>query len=119
MSPKEREDAGAAGEEPSFEKGLERLEKIVEELEGGALTLEQTIARYEEGLALSRRLTQTLEQAERRIEELTENARGETQTKPMPEEPGEEEAPRRPARRASRRRTEEEPSTGDPDELPF
>lgn len=118
MSPKERpEDAGGAGGEPGFEQGLERLEKIVEELEGGALTLEQTIARYEEGLALSRRLTQTLEEAERRIEELTENARGEPQTRPMAE-PGDEETPRRPTRR-SRRRTGEDPPEGGPDELPF
>jgi len=118
MSARERAgDAGPTGEEPSFEKGLERLEKIVEELEGGALTLEQTIARYEEGLALSRRLTQTLEQAERRIEELTENARGEPATRPA-EEPGEE-TPRRASRRGARRRTEEEPSPGGPDELPF
>lgn len=119
MSPKERsEDAGAAGEEPSFENGLERLEKIVEELEGGALTLEQTIARYEEGLELSRRLTHTLEKAERRIEELTENARGEPATRPMEDTP-DDDAPRRPARRAPRRRAEPEPSEGGPDELPF
>jgi exodeoxyribonuclease VII small subunit len=119
MSARERpEDAGAAGQEPGFEQGLERLEKIVEELEGGALTLEQTIARYEEGLALSRRLTQTLEEAERRIEELTENARGEPQTRPMAGEPGDEDSPRRMPRR-SRRRTEEDPPEGGPDELPF
>ena len=45
------------GSEPSFEQALERLETIVEELEGGALSLEESIARYEEGMRLSRRLT--------------------------------------------------------------
>ena len=53
-----------------FEQALERLEHIVEELEGGALTLEESLSRYEEGVRLSRRLTQTLDDAEKRIEKL-------------------------------------------------
>ena len=57
---------------PSFEQALERLETIVEELEGGSLSLEVSLARYEEGVRLSRRLTQTLDQAEKRIERLVE-----------------------------------------------
>ena len=60
------------GDEPSFEQALERLETIVEELEGGALSLEESLARYEEGMRLSRRLTQSLDQAEKRIERLVE-----------------------------------------------
>ncbi len=60
----------------SFEQALERLETIVSELEGGSLSLEESIARYEEGVRLSRRLTQTLDQAEKRIERL-EAAAGE------------------------------------------
>ena len=64
----------AAGEsELSFEAALERLETLVEELEGGSLTLEESIARYEEGVKLSRRLTQTLDEAEKRIERLVES----------------------------------------------
>ena len=62
--------AGTAEDEPSFEEALGRLETIVEELEGGSLSLEQSLARYEEGMRLSRRLTQTLDQAEKRIERL-------------------------------------------------
>lgn len=58
---------------PSFEQALERLETIVEQLEGGELTLEESLARYEEGVRLSRRLTQVLDQAERRIERLVES----------------------------------------------
>ena len=64
--------AAAAEDGPSFEEALERLETIVEELEGGSLSLEQSLARYEEGMRLSRRLTQTLDQAEKRIERLVE-----------------------------------------------
>ena len=45
------EPAGNDGEQgPGFEEALERLETIVEELEGGSLSLEQSIARYEEGV---------------------------------------------------------------------
>jgi len=68
----QRSPAAAEASELSFEAALERLETIVEELEGGALSLEESIARYEEGVRLSRRLTQTLDEAERRIERLVE-----------------------------------------------
>ena len=64
---------------PSFEQALERLETIVDELESGSLTLEQTIARYEEGIGLQRRLNETLDAAEKRIERLVERP-GETPT---------------------------------------
>jgi len=74
--------AGAEAAAPPFEEALERLEHIVEELEGGALTLEESLARYEEGMKLSRRLTQTLDDAERRIEKLVQGGDG-PQTAPM------------------------------------
>lgn len=66
--------AGDAGAEqaPSFEQALERLESIVQDLEGGELTLEDSLARYEEGVRLSQRLTVTLDEAEKRIERLTQ-----------------------------------------------
>jgi len=79
--------APAAGpveaEEPSFEQALERLETIVEELEGGALSLEESLARYEEGIRLSRRLTQSLDRAEQRIERLVEDEGGTPTTRPL------------------------------------
>jgi exodeoxyribonuclease VII small subunit len=109
---------GAAEEGPSFEEALERLETIVEELEGGSLTLEQSIARYEEGVRLSRRLTQTLDHAEKRIERLTE-AGGEPTTVPadLDEVAVEEPRPARaPERSAARPRP---PSAPAADELPF
>ena len=113
------EPAPAASEEgPGFEEALERLETIVEELEGGGLTLEQSIARYEEGVRLSRRLTQTLDRAEKRIERLTEEG-GEPTTVPADLEEGEAEAePRAP--RATDRPARPRPPTPPPaDELPF
>jgi exodeoxyribonuclease VII small subunit len=63
-------------ERTSFEEAIERLENIVEDLEGGSLTLEESIARYEEGVRLSKRLTQTLDEAEKRIERLVQSEEG-------------------------------------------
>jgi len=76
----------AAEEKPQsagFEDSMKRLEAIVEELEGGELSLEQSIARYEEGVGLSRTLTRTLDEAEKRIERLVERAGEAPTTEPM------------------------------------
>ena len=93
--------APEAGATPSFEQAIERLETIVEELEGGSLSLEESIARYEEGMRLSKLLTRTLDAAEKRIERLSgaEEADGEPRTEPMeidlksPESPSEGKLP--------------------------
>jgi exodeoxyribonuclease VII small subunit len=74
--------AGGDGDGTTFEEALERLETIVEELETGSLSLDQSLARYEEGMRLSRRLTGTLDQAEKRIERLVEEG-GEPTTRPF------------------------------------
>ena len=66
-----------------FEQALERLETIVDELEGGELTLQESLARYEEGIRLSRGLTHTLDQAEQRIERLVENPGQPPTTEPL------------------------------------
>jgi len=68
---------------PGFEQALERLEAIVEELEGGTLSLEDSIARYEEGMKLSRHLGRTLDAAEKRIERLVVDDSGAPATEPM------------------------------------
>jgi exodeoxyribonuclease VII small subunit len=103
---------------------LERLEAIVEELEAGSLTLEESIARYEEGMKLSRRLTQTLDEAEKRIERLVESEGG-LGTEPMELESEAANQPTPAAREGpsrARRPTPAEiaaPTRSDPDELPF
>ena len=74
-------------EAPSFEHALERLETIVEELEGGSLSLAESLARYEEGVRLSRRLTQTLDQAEKQIERLVEEDGRAPTTRPSEDDP--------------------------------
>ena len=63
-----------------FEAAIAELETIVKKLEDGDLQLEQSLALYERGVQLSRFCHTRLEEAERRIEILTE--RGEL--KPAP-----------------------------------
>ena len=53
-----------------FEEALKRLTAIVERLESGDLSLEQSLALFEEGTRLSRSSQAQLDQAEKRVEEL-------------------------------------------------
>ena len=66
----------AAGKPYTFEKALARLEAIVDELEDGKLALESSIARFEEGVTLTRFLESELGRAQKRVEELVESAGG-------------------------------------------
>lgn len=63
-----------------FEAALAELDTLVKTLEDGDLSLEQSLALYERGIQLSRFCHARLEEAERRIEILTD--RGEL--KPAP-----------------------------------
>lgn len=63
-------------EELKFEKALERLEKIVSELEEGNIPLEEALKKYEEGVRLSRVCSERLGQAEKKIQVLTKSLDG-------------------------------------------
>jgi exodeoxyribonuclease VII small subunit len=73
----------AAGETPTFETMMERLQGLVARLEDGNLTLEDSIRSFEEGMDLVRRCTEVLNQAEERIRKLTRDARGTPQESPL------------------------------------
>jgi exodeoxyribonuclease VII small subunit len=57
-------------EQGAFEETLSALELVVEHLERGRLTMDESIAWYEAGLGLMRRCSHLLEQAELRISAL-------------------------------------------------
>lgn len=59
-----------------FEKALEDLEKIVEAMESGELTLDQALKKYEEGVGLVRACQSKLVETEKRIETLTKTLDG-------------------------------------------
>ncbi len=60
----------------SFEEALVALEAVVDKLEDGELPLEQALAEFERGVALSRRCSEELDSADRRIEILVEQSGG-------------------------------------------
>ena len=53
---------------PKFEECLERLEKIVHELEKGEVPLEKSLTLFEEGMQLSAACRKELEEAEGKVE---------------------------------------------------
>ncbi len=60
----------AGNPETSFEESMRRLSAIVDALEGGELSLEDSLQRFEEGIRLARTSQAKLDAAEARIEEL-------------------------------------------------
>ena len=59
--------------EPPFEELYNKLEEAVEKLEKGGLSLEQSIALYEEGMELAKQCQGILDSAEQRITKLRES----------------------------------------------
>lgn len=51
----------------NFEENMENLETIVQDLEKGDLNLEDSIKKFEEGIALSKKCNDILEEAEKKI----------------------------------------------------
>jgi exodeoxyribonuclease VII small subunit len=62
--------------EPGFDAILVRLREVVQKLESGELSLEQSLAVYEEGVQLARKGQQLLSGAEQRVELLVSAASG-------------------------------------------
>lgn len=67
--------------EVKFEDAIKKLEKIVEDLEGGDLSLDEALKKYQEGIEISRVCSQRLESAKKKIEVLSKNKKGEFELK--------------------------------------
>ena len=61
-----------------FEQSLEELEQLVEKMEAGDLSLEQSLTAYERGVGLYRQCQQALEQAQLRVNLLNDPAQPDT-----------------------------------------
>jgi exodeoxyribonuclease VII small subunit len=68
---------------PNFEEKLTSLEAVVERLERGDLSLDESVKLFEEGVKLSNACKQELEQAEGRIQLLVESPGAQTQVTEM------------------------------------
>ena len=66
-----------------FEEALEELEKVVEQLESGELSLEDSLAAFEQGVRLVKYCNQKLTEVERKIELLVKDKEGKLQLEPL------------------------------------
>jgi exodeoxyribonuclease VII small subunit len=89
--------------EMKFEDALKRLEKIVGDLEGGGLSLDEALEKYEEGIRLSKTCARRLEAARKKVEILLKGEDGFVELKEFdekaaeePEKPEKAEKPERP-----------------------
>lgn len=57
---------------PDFEQALQQLEGLVEQLEQGDLPIEDALKAFEEGIGLTRDCQNILQQAEQKVQLLTE-----------------------------------------------
>ncbi|MEK7685676.1 MAG: exodeoxyribonuclease VII small subunit [Verrucomicrobiota bacterium] len=73
----------AAGAELPFETALQKLESIVESMEGENLPLETLLARFEEGSRLVKVCQAKLAEAELKIQQLEKDATGEPVLRPL------------------------------------
>ena len=69
--------------EKKFESALEELEQVVEQLESGELSLEDSLAAFEKGVGLVRFCNQKLNEVEKKIEMLVRDKEGKLELKEL------------------------------------
>ncbi len=67
----------------NFEKALADLEAVVDKLEKGGLSLNESLAHFEKGVKLARFLREELDKAEKKIEILLKDDKGGARTEPF------------------------------------
>lgn len=92
----------------TFEKALEDLEKIVDNLEKGGFSLNESLALFEKGVKLARYLREELEKAEKKVEILLKDEKGDMKKEPFELEKEDEPGPE-----------EESSDSGENEDLPF
>lgn len=77
--------------EMKFEEALKKLERIVDDLEDGNLSLDDALEKYEEGIRLSKMCSKKLEAAKKKVEILLKSEDGSVELKEFDEKAAEEE----------------------------
>jgi exodeoxyribonuclease VII small subunit len=70
-------------DQKKFKEALEELEQVVEQLESGELSLEDSLAAFEQGVKLVRYCNQKLTEVEKKIELLVKDKEGNLKLKPF------------------------------------
>lgn len=68
---------------PSFEESLKRLETVVDQLEKGELTLEESLKLFEEGVNLTANCKKELDDAEGKVQMLVKQRDGSLKAEPF------------------------------------
>jgi exodeoxyribonuclease VII small subunit len=68
-------------QDKAFDAALEELESVVEQLESGDLSLEDSLAAFEKGVGLVKYCNQKLSEVERKVEVLVKDKEGKLQLK--------------------------------------
>jgi exodeoxyribonuclease VII small subunit len=71
---------------PSLEESLKKLETIVDQLEKGDLSLEDSLKLFEEGIGLSAACKKEIDDAEGKVQILIKLRDGSLKTEPFPTE---------------------------------
>lgn len=74
--------ARKSSKSPDFEKSLQELEQLVEKMEQGELTLDESLKCFERGVELTRACQQALQEAEQKVQVLTHKD-GEDRLEPL------------------------------------
>ena len=88
--------------EMKFEEALKKLEKIVDDLERGDLSLDEALEKYEEGIRLSKLCAKKLEVARKKVEILLKSEDGSVELKDFDEKSAEETVTPQEAKKKSR-----------------
>jgi exodeoxyribonuclease VII small subunit len=72
----------------NFESAIAELEKLVEKMEDGEFSLEESLKQFENGIALARSCQQALREAEQKVFQLTQDEQRPARLTPF--EPSEE-----------------------------
>ena len=72
---------------PEYEEAIEQIEQIVEGIESGDVSLDESLAQYERGMQLIAHCRTVLDRAAVKIEQLSVQADGELKGDPQSAEP--------------------------------
>jgi exodeoxyribonuclease VII small subunit len=82
--------AGKEAVDQKFESALEELEQVVEQLESGELSLEDSLSAFEKGIGMVRFCNHKLSEVEKKIEMLVKDREGKLQLKALADLPEKE-----------------------------